>query len=86
MEEVNYWSRRVEENRAKVVRKVDISPHANRLKGEKIEPTTIRSKELCHNCKELWVSNHRRRGKGRVHYIEVHYDSDEEDVYEDAAL
>jgi len=24
--------------------------------------------------------------KGRVHYIEVHYDSDDEDLYEDAAL
>jgi len=34
MEEVNYWSRRAEENRAKEVRKVDRSPHASRLKGE----------------------------------------------------
>jgi hypothetical protein len=86
MEEVNYWSRRAEENRAKAVRKVDTSPHASRLKGAQIESTTIRSRELCHSCKELWEPDHRCRGKGRVHYIEVHYDSDEEDVYEDAAL
>jgi len=30
--------------------------------------------------------DHRCMGKGRVHYTEVHYYSDEEDVYEDEAL
>jgi hypothetical protein len=86
MEEVNYWSRIPKENRAKAVREVDTSPHASRLKGAQIESTTVRSRELCHSCKEIWEMDHRCRGKGRVHYIEVHYDSDEEDVYEDVAL
>jgi len=30
--------------------------------------------------------DHRCRGKGRVHYIEVHYDRNEEDIDEDEAL
>jgi hypothetical protein len=72
MEEVNYWSSIAKENRAKAVKEVDTSPHASR--------------ELCYSCKEPWEQDHRCRGKGRVHYIEVHYDSDEKDVYEDAAL
>jgi hypothetical protein len=84
--EVNYWRRKVEESRAKTVRKVDTSPHASGLKGAQIEPTTIRSRELCYSCKKPWEPDHRCRGKGRVHYIEVHYDSDDEDVYEDAGL
>jgi hypothetical protein len=66
--------------------KVDTSPHASGLKGAQMEPTTIRSRELFYICKNPWELDHRCRGKGRVHYIEVHYDSDDEDVYEDAAL
>jgi hypothetical protein len=42
--------------------------------------------EIFHSCKEPWESDHRCRGKGRVHYIEVNYDSDEEDVYEDVTV
>jgi hypothetical protein len=33
IEEVNYWRRKAEENRAKTVRKVDTSPPASGLKG-----------------------------------------------------
>jgi hypothetical protein len=33
IEEVNYWGRKAEENRAKAVRKVDTSPHVSGLKG-----------------------------------------------------
>jgi len=51
MEEVNYWSRREEENRAKLVKKVETSPHAGRLKGAQIEPTIVRSKDLFQSCK-----------------------------------
>jgi hypothetical protein len=36
--EVNYWRRKVEENRAKTIRKVDTSPHVSGLKGAQIEP------------------------------------------------
>jgi hypothetical protein len=86
MEEVNYWSKRAKEFRAKAVRKVDTSPHASRLKGAHIESTTIRSRELFYSCNEPWEPDYKCRVKGRVHYIEVHYDSDEEDVYEDVAL
>jgi hypothetical protein len=56
------------------------------LIGAQSEPTPIRSRELCYSCKEPCEPNHRCRGKGRVDYIEVHYDSDEEDVYEGDAL
>jgi hypothetical protein len=78
--------RKAEENRDKKVKKVDTSPPASELKGEQIDSTTIRSKELCYSYKEPWEPDHRCRGKGRMHYIEVHYDSDLEDVYEDVAL
>jgi hypothetical protein len=72
IEESKYWRRKAIENRAKAVREIDTLPHVSR--------------ELCYNCKEPWEPDHRCRGKGRVHYIEVHYDSDEEDEYEDEAL
>jgi hypothetical protein len=55
----------------------DTSLATSGLKEAQLEPTPIRSKELCYSCKEPWEPDHRCRGKGRVHYIEVHYDSDE---------
>jgi hypothetical protein len=33
-----------------------------------------------------WEPNHRCRGKGKTHIIEVHYDSEDEEVYEDVAI
>jgi hypothetical protein len=68
------------------LKEVDTSLPASRWKEAQIEPTPIRSRELCYSCKEPWEPDHRCRGKGKVHYIEVHYDSDEEDEYEDEAL
>jgi hypothetical protein len=41
----------------------------------------LRRKKLCFSCKEPWESGHRCMGKGKVHYIEVL--SDEEDDGED---
>jgi hypothetical protein len=38
-----------------------------------------KGKELCYHCKEPWEPDHRCRGKGKVHYVEVHYDSDDEE-------
>jgi hypothetical protein len=43
-------------------------------------PTPIRSTQLCYNCKVPREPNHRCRGKGKKHIIEVHYDSDDEDL------
>jgi hypothetical protein len=42
-------------------------------------PTPIRSTQLCYSCKVPWEPDHRCRGKGKKHIIEVHYDSDDED-------
>jgi hypothetical protein len=39
----------------------------------------LRKKNLCFSCKEPWVLGHICMGKGKVHYIEVHSDSDEEE-------
>ena len=39
----------------------------------------LRRKKLCLNCKDPWETRHRCMGKGKVHYIEVHSDSDEEE-------
>jgi hypothetical protein len=41
-------------------------------------PTPIRSTQLCYSCKVPWEPDHRCRGKGKKHIIEVHYDSDDE--------
>jgi hypothetical protein len=38
----------------------------------------LRKKNLCFSYKEHWAPGHRCMGKGNVHYIEVHSDSDEE--------
>jgi hypothetical protein len=46
IEEINYWGTKVEEHRAKAVRKVDTTPRASGLKGAQIEPTIVRSREL----------------------------------------
>jgi hypothetical protein len=40
--------------------------------------TPIRSTHLCCSCKVPWELNHRCRGKGKKHIIEVHYESDDE--------
>jgi hypothetical protein len=36
----------------------------------------LRRKQLCFTCKEPWHSGHRCLGKGKIHYIEVVYDSE----------
>jgi hypothetical protein len=41
-------------------------------------PTPSRSMQLCYSCKVPWELDHRCRGKGKKHIIEVHYDSDDE--------
>jgi hypothetical protein len=49
---------------------------------EKLDEATrneLRRKKLCFSCKEPWDLGHRCMGKGKVHYIEVHSDSDEEE-------
>jgi hypothetical protein len=46
-------------------------------KGQPVK--TLKSKELCYSCKEPWELDHRCRGKGKVYYIEVHYDSDDDE-------
>jgi hypothetical protein len=43
-------------------------------KGQLVK--TLKSKELCYSCKE---PNNRCRGKGKVYYVEVHYDSDDDE-------
>jgi hypothetical protein len=48
-------------------------------------PTPIRSRQHCYSCKVPWEPDHRCRGRGKKHIIEVHYDSDDE-VCEDASI
>ena len=38
----------------------------------------LRRKQLCFTCKEPWQPSHRCMGKGKIHYIEVVSDSEEE--------
>ena len=81
------WISKIHKSRAWCrQRKEDTSPQISGLTGAQIEPTPIRSRELCYSCKEPWELDHRCKGKGRVHYIEVHYDSDEDDAYGDEAI
>ena len=42
-------------------------------------PKPSRSTQLCYSFKVPWEPDHRCRGKGKKHIIEVHYDSDDED-------
>jgi hypothetical protein len=55
------------------------------MEGRTENPTPIRSTQLCYSCKVPWEPDHRCRGKGKKHIIEVHYDSDDE-VCEDGAI
>jgi hypothetical protein len=45
---------------------------------EQRNPTPSRSMQPCHSCKVPWEPDHRCRGKGKKHIIEVHYDSEDE--------
>jgi hypothetical protein len=49
-------------------------------KGKLDEATRrdLRRKKLCFTCKEPWHPGHRFLGKGKIHYIEVVSDSEEE--------
>jgi hypothetical protein len=38
----------------------------------------LRRKQLCFTCKEPWKPGHRCLGKGKIHYIEVVSDSEQE--------
>jgi hypothetical protein len=38
----------------------------------------LQRKQLCFTCKEPWQLGHRCLGKGKIHYIEVVFDSEEE--------
>jgi hypothetical protein len=69
-DEVTYWTSIVEGNRAR----------AARWREAQRNPTPIRSTQLCYSCKVPWEPDHRCRGKGKKHIIEVHYDSHDEDL------
>jgi hypothetical protein len=66
-DEVIEWADREERNRAR----------AARWREAQINPTPIRSKQHCYSCKVPWERDHRCRGKGKRHIIEVHYDSED---------
>jgi len=86
MEEMHYWSSIAEENRANEGKEVNTSLSTSIWKEAYIEPTPIRSRELCYNCKEPWEPDHRCRGKGKAHIVEVHYDSEDEEMHENATI
>jgi hypothetical protein len=49
-----------------------------------MEPTPIRCRELCYSCKMPWKLDHRCKGKWKVHIVEVHYDSEDEEMHVNA--
>jgi hypothetical protein len=51
-----------------------------------MEPTTIRFRERCYSCKVPWKPNHRCRGKGKVHIVEVHYGNEDEKMHVNATI
>jgi hypothetical protein len=75
-DEVTNWVGIAEENRAR----------ATRWREAQINPTPIRSRQRCYSCKVPWEPDHRCRGKGKRHIIEVHYDSEDEEMHEDATI
>jgi len=61
----------------------------DRGKGKLDEATRrdLRSKQLCYTCRDPWQPGHRCLGKGKIHYVEVVYDSEEEaDDEDDGAI
>jgi hypothetical protein len=74
-DEVTHWVNKAEENRAR----------ATRWREAQIN-TPIRSKQRCYSCKVPWEPNHRCRSKGKKHIIEVHYDSEDEEMHGDATI
>jgi hypothetical protein len=74
-DEVAHWVEETERKRAIVAR----------WKEAQSNPTPIRSTQLCYSCKVPWEPDHRCRGKGKKHIIEVHYESDDE-VCEDGVI
>jgi hypothetical protein len=74
-DEVTHWVNIAKENRATTAR----------WREAQINPRPIRSRQRCYSCKVPWEPDHRCRGKGKKHIIEVHYDSDDE-VYEDVEI
>jgi hypothetical protein len=51
-----------------------------------MEPTPIRCRERFYSCKVPWKTNHRCRGKGKVHIVEVHYDREDEEMHVNATI
>ncbi|KAH9307382.1 hypothetical protein KI387_035293, partial [Taxus chinensis] len=56
--------------------------HKTRL--EKEAKNELRRKNLCFSCKDPWTLGHRFLGKGKVHYIEVISDCDDDDIVDEA--
>jgi hypothetical protein len=75
-DEVTHWVNIVEENRAA----------AARWREAQINPTPIRSRQRCYSCKVPWELDHRCRGKSKKQIIEVHYDSDDEEMHGDPTI
>jgi hypothetical protein len=67
-DEVTYWTNIIEEGRAQ----------AARWREAWRNPTPIRGTQCCYSCKVPWEPDHRCRGKGKKHIIEMHYDSEDE--------
>jgi hypothetical protein len=55
--------------------------HKSRIGKDRMDEDTqreLRRKNLCFSCKEPWESGHQCMGKGKVHYIEVLFDEDDD--------
>jgi hypothetical protein len=74
------------ERKVRSDKEVDTSLLASGLTGAQMKPTPIRCRELCYSCKMPWKSDHRCRGKGKVHIVEVHYDSEDEEMHVNATI
>jgi hypothetical protein len=60
--------------------RVDFGWNTTPIRREKQRnPTPSRSMQRCYSCKVPWEPDHRCRGKGKKHIIDVHYDRDDED-------
>jgi hypothetical protein len=61
----------------------------DREKGKLDEATRrdLRSKQLCYTCRDPWQPGHKCLGKGKIHYVEVVDDNEEEaDDEDDGAI
>ena len=85
-DEVTHWAKKMEEIHYWRSIAKETFPPTSGLTRAQINPTPIRCREFCYSCKVPWEPDHRCKGKGKVHIVEVHYDNEDEEMHVNATI